>query len=130
MYQWEVWIKDSSSTTSNYDTYDGSSFEVDGSFAPCTNATASPNPASPQTVGTPVTINASSSACATPQYEFWELAPGGQSGWTIVQPYSASTSYAWNTSQGPGVYQFEVWVRDMNSTAPYDTYTGFSDTLQ
>jgi hypothetical protein len=115
--------------TSNYDTWAGFDYEIDGSYAPCTGATLTPNPASPEPVTTPVTFTGTAASCGTPQYEFWELAPG--TGWTIVQPWGAPSTYAWDTtSASAGDYSFEVWTRDVMSTANYDSYAGVTYTLQ
>jgi hypothetical protein len=49
------------------------------------------------------------------------LPPGGT--WTLVQGYSPTASYSWNTSdRAPGTYLFSVWARDASSTAGYDAY--------
>jgi hypothetical protein len=125
-YAFEVWVKDASSTA-QYDTY-GSLYYTLSSPA-CTGATLSPSVASPQTVGTPVTLTGGRSACIYPQYEFWELAPGANS-WSIVQPWSSQSTYAWTTTGlAGGQYAFEVWVRDASSNAQYDTWTSLYYTL-
>ncbi len=135
-YNLEVWVKDSSSTTTTYDTWKGGTFAITGGAAPtCTMATLSATPASPQTAGTAVTLNAGTSGCTSPQYEFWMLPPGG--GWTLVQSYAASallttpSAYAWNTTGAlAGVYQFEVWIKDSTSSARLDTWSGINFTIQ
>ena len=64
---------------------------------------------------------ATASGCPNPRYEFWLQAPGG--GWTIVQAYSTSSSWAWNTTGlAPGTYTQSVHVRDATSSASYDAY--------
>jgi hypothetical protein len=41
----------------------------------------------------------------------------------MVQGYSTSATYRWNTSGAPaGTEYFGVWVRDAASTAANDTY--------
>jgi hypothetical protein len=97
--------------------------------AVCSSTTfsASPQGASP---GTTVTWTASA-ACDTgdtPQYEFWMQPPGG--GWSIVQPYGSSSTYAWTTTGlADGVYDFEVWVENQGSSAPYEAYQDVTYTL-
>jgi hypothetical protein len=77
--------------------------------AVCASATLSAAPTSPQPVGTPVTLSATSSGCSAPQYRFWLHPPNGS--WTIVQDYSSSATYNWNTSGlAPGAYVVEVDV--------------------
>ncbi|HEY8088334.1 MAG TPA: hypothetical protein VIF09_10830, partial [Polyangiaceae bacterium] len=100
---------------------------------PCSSATLSASPASPQSPGTTssVTWTATSGGCGSPQYEFWELAAGGGTPWSVVQAWSSSPTFAWNTSTGvDGTYQFEVWVKDASSTATYDSYAAAPFTLQ
>ena len=91
-------------------------------------------PASPQAPGTTITITANS-AChysgppipnPTPTYRFWMRYPG--QAWMIVQDYSTSNQYVWNTtssssttgSAGPGVYAIEVDERMQGVTASYE----------
>jgi hypothetical protein len=43
--------------------------------------------------------------------------------WTIVQPYSSSNTFAWNTRAGDaGSYVIQVWVRSAGSSAAYDDW--------
>jgi hypothetical protein len=117
-WRWSVWVRDAASSNS-YDVYYGGTAYVLTTTA-CTSVTASAAPASPQLAGTPVTITASASGCPNPRYQFWTLAPGGA--WTIVQPYSPSATFNWNTSPPAGTYRYSVWFRDASSAAGYDTY--------
>src|SRR5216683_3622962 len=70
----------------------------------CTGAALSPSVPSPQAAGTQVVWTGSAGAtnCPNPVYQFWMLAPG--STWTIVQPYSATPTYNWNTAGKPGTF--------------------------
>jgi hypothetical protein len=96
-------------------------------FVACSNLAVGANPSSPQLIGTPVLLTATSSGCPNPRYEFWLLPPGGI--WTLVQAYSATTTYGWTTTGKPaGAYLFAAWARDAISpgtlgSAPntYDT---------
>ncbi|HKW70150.1 MAG TPA: hypothetical protein VJP81_06155, partial [Candidatus Dormibacteraeota bacterium] len=48
-------------------------------------------------------------------------APGGQ--WTILQGFTASSSYVWNTNGlTTGTYLFDIWVRQSGSTAQYEAH--------
>jgi hypothetical protein len=120
-YQLEIWAKDASSSTTSYDTDAVLDFTIATAGTPCTTATLSSPQSSPQTAGTSVTLNAGSGACGSPMYQYWVLPPGGS--WTVLQPWTTSTSYAWNTSMlSDGGYQLEVWVKDAGSTtSSYDT---------
>ncbi len=60
-------------------------------------------------VGTTVPLTAIASGCETAFYQFWMLPPSGQ--WTVLQPYSATSTYQWATSSLPsGAYTLDVWV--------------------
>ena len=119
-YRYSVWVRDASSTA-GYDTYfPGTAYTL--TTTPCTSASASATPASPQTAGTTVTITASASGCSNPRYEFWVQTPGSST-WTVVLAYSSSATFNWNTTGLPaGNYRYSVWVRDASSGAAYDAY--------
>jgi len=124
-YRFSVWARDLASTTS-YDSF--SAFQYSLTVAPCTAMTATSAPASTASVGTAVTITGSASGCPNPRYQFWLLPPGGT--WTLVQAYSASPTFNWNTSgSSAGAYRFSVWARDLSSSAAYDAFSAFPYTL-
>ena len=78
--------------------------------------------------GAPVTFSATASGGVAPlQYQFWRLQAGS---WQIVQPYSASSTYAW--TPGPadvGTHSLQVWVRNAGSAAAFDAWRGLSFTV-
>jgi cytochrome c biogenesis protein CcdA len=120
-YQLEVWVKDTSSSTTSYDAAAVLGFTIGAAGAPCATAALSSPQSSPQTAGTPVTLNASSTACSKPLYQYWMLSPGGS--YTLLQPWTTSTSFAWNTNTlSSGSYELEIWAKDASSsTTSYDT---------
>ncbi|TMF20203.1 MAG: hypothetical protein E6I36_10885 [Chloroflexi bacterium] len=80
---------------------------------PCTAVTLSAAPLSPQASGAQVTFTAVG-VCpsANPQYEFW-MRPASQSSWQLIQAYSTSTQFHWNsTGAVAGIVYFGVWARD------------------
>lgn len=96
----------------------------------CTAAGLNANPASGTGhTGGSITLTGSSSSCSSPQYKFWIMDPGSR--WSVVQSYSATTTHTW----GPvgtfhvGQYKLEVDVRDVNSTATYDTVANITYNL-
>jgi len=90
-------------------------------FGACTAVTVSAAPPSPSTPGTAVKFTGSAFGCSNPLYEFWILAPGGS--WTIMQAYSTSATFNWNTTGlAGGSYLYSVWVRDAASSAGYDAF--------
>jgi cell wall-associated protease len=101
-----------------YDTYGNTTYTI--TVTPCTSVSASTQPGSPQAVGTPITITASAAGCPNPRFEFWILPPGGS--WTIMQAYSSTSTFSWNTTPPAGTYYYSVWGRDASSSASYDAY--------
>jgi spore germination protein YaaH len=113
-----VWTRDSASPES-FDSNGSAPFVL---FAPCKTATLSFSPASPipHGSGAQVTITAGASGCPSPLYEFW-MRPATSSTWQLLQAYSTSATYHWNTNGAPaGTVYFGVWVRDQQSAADYD----------
>jgi hypothetical protein len=50
--------------------------------------------------------------------------------WQLVQGYSASASYSWNSTGAlAGTTVFSIWVRDASSPAAYDTYGNTTYTI-
>jgi len=87
---------------------------------------------SPQIFGTQVTLTAAASGgSGNYQYEFLQQIPGGQ--WTVVQPYSSSPSWTWDTSKSRlGISYFEVFARSAGSTASFEasawkSFTSYCD---
>ena len=101
------------------------SFTV-GPFSIC-NVSDTGAPMSPATSGTSVDFMAEESGCPNPLYEFWIWSPGASS-WTLVQPYSTSSTYLWKTAGLlPGVYQVAVWARDASSSGTFSNSYGRYD---
>src|ERR1700730_15986626 len=91
-------------------------------FGPCTSASLSAAPASPQASGTTVTLTASSTGCSAPEYQFYLQKPGGGA-WIAVTGFGASNTYVWHTGGAPsGVYGISVWARLMGSPQAYQAY--------
>ena len=131
-YRFSVWARDAASSGTSCNSLGCNDSFVPG-FAytlatkPCTSLTASAAPGSPQPSSTPVTITASASGCANPQYQFWILAPGSST-WTKARAYSSSATFNWNTSGlPPGTYRYSVWVRDASSGGTTSTSLGSFD---
>jgi len=91
----------------------------------CDAAIVTATTPSPQAVGTPIAVHATSSGCPNPEYRFGIRTPGGE--WKILRWYGGS-SWTWNTSgMAAGNYQIAVWARQQGSANDPDTYgfTGF-----
>jgi cell wall-associated protease len=82
--------------------------------------TLTPDIASPQAVGTPVTLTAAASGGTPPhQYRFW-LNSG--SGFSIIQDYSTASTFPW-TPAAAGAYDILVDARSVGSTALKEAFT-------
>ena len=90
---------------------------------PCTAVTLTASPASPSPPGTQVTLTATSTCPdPNPMYEFWAKWQGDPN-WYLLQGYSASSSYNWNSTGAlGGTETFGVWVKD--ATSPGTTPSG------
>jgi len=119
-YKVEVWVRDTISgiiSGSDRGTYDGFIDVTDTvSSTPCAAPAVSATPPSPTSSGNSVAIAASATcAHASPLYEFW-MRVGGTGAWQLLQPYSTSTTYNWNSAgAAAGTVSFWVWVRDTSS---------------
>lgn len=91
--------------------------------APCTTVSwNTPAPAQPQAPGAQVTLGGVASGCPNPQYEFWVQAPGSTT-WTILQAYSASSTAVWDTTGlVTGTYLFDIWARQLGSSASWEAH--------
>ena len=131
-YRFSVWARDAASSGTSCNSLGCNDSFVPGfaytlATTPCTSLTASVAPGSPQPSSTAVTITASASGCANPQYQFWILAPGSST-WTKARAYSSSATFNWNTSGlPPGTYRYSVWVRDASSGGTTSTSLGSFD---
>jgi spore germination protein YaaH len=131
-YLISLWVRDSASpgTTSNslgsFDTFvGGTAYKL--TPTQCTSVTDSAAPASPSPAGTAITFTAVAAGCPNPRYQFWILAPGS-SAWTVLQAYSTSATYAWNTAgKTGGTYRISVWARDASSAGSSSNTLGSFD---
>jgi hypothetical protein len=120
-YLYTVWARDSSSAGATCGSlgcedayFPGTPYSL--GTTPCTSATDSPAPASPQASGTPVVFTASALGCPHPLYQFWILPPGSST-WQLKQAYSSMATFSWSTTGlTAGSYLYTVWARDASST--------------
>ena len=123
-YLLQVWARRVGSTA-QYDVW-GST----GTFAISTNTAVqvtsfTSNGSFPSPTGTPITwtARAEGGTAGVRQYQFVRYSAA--SGWSIVQPWSASMTYTWTPAWGSdGSYGMQVWVRNSGSTATYDAWAG------
>ena len=122
-YRVNVWVRQSSASGlfgNSYGRWDAYNASLLLTLVPsCSAVATSAAPSGSVKAGTATQIKAVASGCTSPEYEFWILSPGAVS-YTLVQPYSATSTYAWATGgNGPGTYRITVWVRDANSPGVY-----------
>jgi spore germination protein YaaH len=123
VYGLEVDARDLGSTAP-YETVANLNFLVDT----CSSARLATSKASPQAPGVPVVLTATSSCMGTAEYRFWVRDLTGR--WTIVQDYSATSTFTWNTSREiMGTYGLEVDVRNHGSLAVYESVANLTFTL-
>ncbi len=114
-YGLEVDVRDQGSAAA-YETVANLTYLVDA----CSAAHLATDKASPQKTGVTILLTGGATCAGPAQYRFWVRAPGGA--WTIVQDYSATATFSWNTAgKAAGTYGLEVDVRDQGSTASYQT---------
>jgi hypothetical protein len=119
-YNFDIWVKQSGSTadweahTSPLLTY------TLQPASPCSTSTwNTPSPAAPQAPGTLVTLSGVAGGCPNPQYQFWIQPPGGA--WVILQPFGSSSTAVWNTTgAATGTYLFDIWVKQLGSSALWE----------
>jgi hypothetical protein len=119
-YLYTAWVRDASSTGTQCDSLgckdavmSAQTFTL--SSTPCATVTDVPSPGSPQARGTTITFTAASAGCSHPLYQFWVRTPDGV--WHVVQPWSTSNTFAWNTAGQPaGQYYYTAWARDSGGT--------------
>jgi hypothetical protein len=58
------------------------------------------------------------------------MRPASETNWQLVQGYSTSATYDWNTTgAAAGTVYFGVWVRDASNSAAYDKTVSLSVTV-
>ena len=117
-----VWVRDAGSSTSGFDANFSIPYSVTTPSCASVTVSAVPNPVVHGT-GTHVTITGAASGCTNlnPRYEFW-MRPAWVTDWQLVQGYSTSATYDWNSTGAPaGTIYFGVWAKDAGSpTASFD----------
>jgi spore germination protein YaaH len=124
-YGLEVDIRNTGATA-DYETTANAIFTL--AAQACTTPTLTSDLTTPQGTGAPVTFSATTTTCPNPVYRFWVLDPGGPH-WSMVQDYSAASTYRWPAAGLPGGYGIEVDVRDVSRPVPYDAVANVTFTL-
>jgi hypothetical protein len=120
--EYAVWVEArNNGSSADYEANSGSlPFYLQGSPA-ARSVTLTASPDSPRAPGTPVTFAATATGTGgLYQYQFWlspGLTPDGDEIWSIVQPYSTTNTWVWDTTGVlPGTYKIVVWAKYAGST--------------
>lgn len=117
-HNFQVWVRNSGSSN-NWEQAATSSLKL---LTPCSDANFSFDMASPQTAGPTIAVAGSATCSGTATYKFYQRRVG-ETGYEIVQDWSANDTYSWNTSGiTPGTYQFQIWVRNSGSGQTQEDY--------
>ncbi|OPX81167.1 MAG: Y_Y_Y domain protein [Methanosaeta sp. PtaB.Bin087] len=131
-YEVNVWVRDGNhAAPDSWDAFKVTPFKVNPAPAanqPPTVTSLTPNPTSPQNVGTPIkwTAAASDPDGDPISYKFFLKGPSTGDAWQQVQDWSATNFWDWVPAQ-QGDYEVNVWVRDGNNAGP-DSWDAFKVT--
>jgi len=116
-YSVQVYIRNAGSSAA-YETTKTLSYVLTAS-SPATGAVLSPDPASPQMIGSNITFTAGAAGgSGTYDYKFWIKTAGT---WTTVQDYSPTNTWTWHTAgAAAGTYAVQVYVRNSSSSVKYE----------
>ena len=89
-------------------------------------------PASPEPLGTHITLTATPpiGGCGAPLYQFWYYGPGGP--WKMVKDFGSPNpnTFPWDTTGvAPGTYAWVVYIRETGETSGYDSFALLSVTV-
>jgi len=130
-YNMQVWIRNVGSSAP-YDSWRGGTYTLDSGLPPVapTSVSLDNSAPSPMAGGNPVDFTAAASGGTGPyEYRFVYSNPSGT--WFEGQAYSDNATWTWTTPVGtPGTYNIQVWARNINSPAPYETWRGASFEVQ
>jgi len=116
----QVWAKNTGATDA-YQVWDTSCCIVSSDTNPPTSVSLSSNLPNPQPEGTVVTFTAQvTGGNGNYEYKYYLCNPNGQ--WAMVQDYSASPNYVWNTTGFAGTSYLQVWVRNAGSPDTYQVW--------
>jgi Fibronectin type III domain len=111
-YLVRVWASHQGASIASWEAYGTSVVTV--TAGPCTAADLSP-PSVSQDRGTTVVLNASSTFCLKPMYEYWVLYPNNK--WYMKRAFSSDPTWSWDTTAlQPGHYRVHVWASNQAPT--------------
>jgi hypothetical protein len=122
-YLVHVWANQQGAPNTTWEAYGSSSVAL----SVCTSAALAPtNPSA--AAGTAVNLTASSTGCASPQYELWVQYPNGS--WHVGRGWGGA-AVSWSTvGLGPGTYNLHVWANNQGDPmASWEAYGSDTVTL-
>jgi cell wall-associated protease len=114
----EVSAKDGAGNTV-YDTFPQPLYVDQNESEPVTSVNLEVNQTSPQIVGTPISVKATSEGSSNPEYRFYVRDDKGDL--TTIQEYSSQDTITW-TPTGPGNYTIIVQAKDKYKTGSASFY--------
>lgn len=111
------------------DTWEGydysRTYTLSSNGGPCTAATMSSSPTSPQAAGTSVTLTGMATCPAGTTAEYRFVTRGPDMVWRQAQGWGTTLTYSWDTtSVQDGRHTFYFYARDQGTATPYDTFAG------
>jgi hypothetical protein len=99
------------------------------SNAPCTSVSLDVSPPSPQLIGAVVTLTATASGCANPEFRFWLITSNPPGVGLVVQAWYAQDTFTWKTADwaGTGNYGLRVDARHAGATSDSEEATTSQD---
>jgi hypothetical protein len=87
------------------------------------------SPSSPQLIGAVVTLTATASGCASPEFRYWLITPNPPGVGLVVQAWNAQDTYTWKTADwaGPGTFGLRVDARHAGATSDNEEATTSQD---
>ncbi|MYL49348.1 hypothetical protein GLV98_07615 [Halobacillus litoralis] len=120
-YLFSIHAKDADSSSS-YDAYKAFNYTIGSKVE---NVDVTVDEASPQKLGTSITLTATSTGSSNPMYKFWVRENGV---WKVLKDYSTENTFIWTPST-KGEYLFSIHAKDADSSSSYDAYKAFNYTI-
>ena len=116
-------------STANFEAYTRMAYSVTA-VQPASSVSLSATQSSPQSVGTVVNFTASGSGgSGSYEYSYWIMGPATGNKWKLIQDYSTSPNFSWNTAGYTGTNTITATVRNVGSTANFEAYTRMNFTI-
>jgi hypothetical protein len=115
---WLLALARQTGSTAEYEAFGYQQYQLTAPPGACTSVNLSANPASPQPVGAQITWTATAGGCASAEYLWWYLPPGGQ--WTLIRDWGTGSLNSNTSVLAPGTYYLAVFARRVGSISAYE----------